>query len=236
LNSKFDALKDNQKEVAPAMVDNALDGRMNKGTKKLTQKDLGEIGGVEARTIRNWQRDILFLEYVQELSKMKLAEHAPQFVAVLISNLNGANPSTKQLDLFAKIADMLPEKEATQHNTNVMIGNNDDIRARIEQLEAERRANVIPNVPDRDRQIEEETMALNVALAEDGFLRPREERLQLEELLKQERSLLIDMIKSGKDSEKHRKRFVEVDEQVTQLERINACEFDVARFSLEYFS
>src|SRR5699024_917485 len=72
-----------------------------------------------------------------------------------ISNLNGANPSTKQLDLFAKIADMLPEKEATQHNTNVMIGNNDDIRARIEQLEAERRANVIPNVPDRDRQIEE---------------------------------------------------------------------------------
>lgn len=79
-------------------------------------------------------------------------------------------------------------------------------------------------------------MALNVALAEDGFLRPREERLQLEELLKQERSLLIDMIKSGKDSEKHRKRFVEVDEQVTQLERINACEFDVARFSLEYFS
>lgn len=155
MNPKFDALKDNQKEVAQAMVDNALDVRMNKGTKKLTQKDLGEIGGVEARTIRNWQRDILFLEYVQELSKMKLAEHAPQFVAVLISNLNGANPSTKQLDLFAKIADMLPEKEATQHNTNVMIGNNDDIRARIEQLEAERRANVIPNVPDRDRQIEE---------------------------------------------------------------------------------
>src|SRR5699024_1016774 len=97
MNPKFDSLKDNQKEVAQAMVDNALDVRMNKGTKKLTQKDLGEIGGVEARTIRNWQRDILFLEYVQELSKMKLAEHAPQFVAVLISNLNGANPSTKQL-------------------------------------------------------------------------------------------------------------------------------------------
>src|SRR5699024_2364782 len=155
MNPKFDALKDNQKEVAQAMVDNALDVRMNKGTKKLTQKDLGEIGGVEARTIRNWQRDILFLEYVQELSKMKLAEHAPQFVAVLISNLNRANPSTKQLDLFAKIADMLPEKEARQLNTNGMFGNKDDIRASNKQVDAEKRAYVIPNVPDRDGEIDE---------------------------------------------------------------------------------
>ena len=155
MNPKYDALKENQKEVAQAMVDNAIEARTT-GAKKLTQKELGEIGGVEPRTIRNWQREMLFLEYVQDLSKMKLAEHAPQFVAVLVANLNGKNPSTKQLDLFAKIADMLPEKEAATHNTNVIIANNEDIRARIEQLEAESRSSkVIPNVPDRDRQLEE---------------------------------------------------------------------------------
>lgn len=155
MNPKFDALKDNQKEVAQAIVDGAIDSRMN-GTKKPTQKELGEMVGVDARTIRNWNREMLFLEYIQELSKMKLAEHAPQFVAVLVANLKGKNPSTKQLDLFAKIADMLPEKDGTTHNTNVLIGNHDDeIRQRIERLEAEKQRNVVPNISDRERILED---------------------------------------------------------------------------------
>lgn len=79
-------------------------------------------------------------------------------------------------------------------------------------------------------------MAINVALGEDGFLRPRDERVELEQLLAQERSLLVDRIKNGTDDDKMRRRFVEVDEQVTQLERINTVEFDVKRFSIEYFS
>lgn len=156
MNPKFDNLKDNQREVAQAIVDNAVEARMDKSVKKLTQKDLGEIGGVDARTIRNWRRDVLFLEYVQELSTMKMAEHAPEFVAVLISNLKGANPSTKQLDLFAKIANMIPEKEGATHNTNVMIGNNDDIKARIEQLEAERMKTVVPYTSEQERLLEDD--------------------------------------------------------------------------------
>ena len=77
---------------------------------------------------------------------------------------------------------------------------------------------------------------INVALGEDGFIRPREERLELQRMLDRERYLLYELIKSGNSTQGDRERFITVDKQYEQLERINESEFDVARFAIEYFS
>lgn len=79
-------------------------------------------------------------------------------------------------------------------------------------------------------------MATNLALGEDGFLISREKRLETQRLLETERDLLIDIIKAGNDTPSDRSRFITIDEQIQQLERINSCEFDVAKFAVEYFS
>lgn len=77
---------------------------------------------------------------------------------------------------------------------------------------------------------------INLALGEDGFLLPRKKRLEIQNLLEQERSLLVDLISSGEYTDWDRKRFITVDAQTEQLIRINESEFDVARFAVEYFS
>ena len=67
-------------------------------------------------------------------------------------------------------------------------------------------------------------------------LAPREQRLERAELLRKERSLLADLIKSGNAEGSHYTRFQSVDDELTQLDRINRGEFDVMYFALEYFS
>ncbi|MED4172572.1 phage terminase large subunit [Halalkalibacterium halodurans] len=69
-----------------------------------------------------------------------------------------------------------------------------------------------------------------------GFLAPREERVELQRLLTEELSLLIELIESGKAEPSHYDRFKEVDEELTQIKRINRAEYDVAYFAVEYFS
>lgn len=76
----------------------------------------------------------------------------------------------------------------------------------------------------------------NVALNDKGFLKSRKERLDLVSLLTEELTLLIQLVESGAATVRQVERFFTVDEQLKQLHRINDCEFDVARFSVEYFS
>ncbi|AMQ66673.1 hypothetical protein FDG96_gp14 [Bacillus phage Mgbh1] len=68
------------------------------------------------------------------------------------------------------------------------------------------------------------------------FISPREERLELQRLLTEELSLLIELIEWGKAEPSHYDRFKEVDEELTQIKRINRAEYDVAYFAMEYFS
>ena len=69
-----------------------------------------------------------------------------------------------------------------------------------------------------------------------SFIQPREERLERAKLLCKERDLLSDLIKSGTAKQSHYTNFLDVDEELTQLERINRGETDVMYFALEYFS
>lgn len=147
MNDKFDTLSEGQKTVAEMMVGSAIERKSDTKTKKLTQLEMAEEAGVSVRTIRNWQKDETFLEYVGYLSRIRLQAAMPDFVGVLIANLEkGQNVSTKQLDLIAKVADWLPEKQSAPDTLNVNVGHTQSIEDRINQLE-ERRKNEVPNVP-----------------------------------------------------------------------------------------
>ncbi|MFP4811350.1 hypothetical protein ACLFLF_08120 [Mammaliicoccus sciuri] len=76
----------------------------------------------------------------------------------------------------------------------------------------------------------------NVALNDKGFLRSRDERLRLHDILTEELTLLMGLIEDGVATSRQVERFFVVDEQLKQLKRINDCEYDVALFSVEYFS
>ena len=76
----------------------------------------------------------------------------------------------------------------------------------------------------------------NLALGDNGFLKPRKERLELQRKLETERDLLVDLIANGVSTGRDEERFLTVDTQAEQLRRINECEFDNARFDIEYFS
>lgn len=156
MNDKFDTLSEGQKAVAEMMVENAIERKSDTKTKKMTQSEMAEQADVTVRTIRNWQKDETFLEYVGYLSRIRLQSAMPDFVGVLIANLEkGQNVSTKQLDLIAKVADWLPEKQSSPNTLNVHVGNAQSIEDRVEQL-AERRRNEVPNAPIQ-RRIEAET-------------------------------------------------------------------------------
>ena len=76
----------------------------------------------------------------------------------------------------------------------------------------------------------------NPLLGKDGFLLPRKKRLKLQKLLEEERDGLIALIEDKIATPADKSRFVVVDDQAEQARRINECEFDVARFAVEYFS
>lgn len=152
MNDKFDSLSEGQKAVAEMMVANAIERKSNKDAKKATQQEMADEVDVTVRTIRNWQKDEVFLEYVGYLSRIRLQAAMPDFVGVLIANLEkGQNVSTKQLDLIAKVADWLPEKESSGNSLTVNVGHAQSIEDRIKQLE-ERKNAEIPNVP-KERHI-----------------------------------------------------------------------------------
>lgn len=151
--NNFDALTERQKEVAEAIVDNAIERKKDKTVSKLTQAELGELVGVTDRTVRNWSNDILFLEYVEYLSRVRLQAAMPDFVAVLIQNLEkGENVSTKQLDLIAKVADWLPDKKSKDEATSISYGHASSIEERIRRIEDRKReeVDVTPKVADDD--------------------------------------------------------------------------------------
>lgn len=134
----FESLTPNQRQAAEIIVKNAVDRRIDKKIKKLTQSEIGALldDPVSDRTIRNWNKDPLFLAYIEALSLHRVRRAMPDFVGVLVANLeHGQNLSTKQLELIAKIGQWLPdERSSASSQLGVSIGHK-DIEARIKQLE-----------------------------------------------------------------------------------------------------
>lgn len=143
MDAKYDALSEPQKEAAELMVDGAINKKKNPKEKPMTQTAIAETVGVTDRTLRNWKQDELFLDYVGYLSRVRLQAAMPDFVGVLISNLDkGQNVSTKQLDLIAKVADWMPERGQSGGTTvNVNMGHL-DLDERVAQLQERRRKEV----------------------------------------------------------------------------------------------
>ena len=150
---QFDSLNANQKQCAEIMVQNAVDRRTNKQTtKKLTQKEIGELldPPVTDRQIRNWNKNPTFLAYVEYLSLLRVRQAMPDFVGVLVANLeHGQNLSTKQLDLIARVAQWLPEQGAPKQQQVGSGSQLDDVQARIAKLERKEIDAIVLDVEDK---------------------------------------------------------------------------------------
>lgn len=156
--SNFDALTEKQKEVAEMIVYDAVESKRNTKYKPRKQQELAEAVGVTARTLRNWNQNSLFLEYMAHLSRLRLQSAMPDFVGVLIQNLErGQNVSTKQLDLIAKVADWLPEKHGSNNTIDIKIGHL-DLEDRVQMLQERRRKEVFDSP---QKQLEEELIEVD---------------------------------------------------------------------------
>ena len=139
MNSSFESLTERQRECADLIVENAIERRKDRKIKKLTQSELGEAVGVSDRTVRNWMKDPLFLAYLEYQSRISLQAAMPDFVAVLIANLeHGQNLSAKQMDMMMRMADWLPDQGSKGEPTSNQIDHS-EIEGRIARIEADMR-------------------------------------------------------------------------------------------------
>ena len=149
---EFDSLKESQKEAAEIFVKNAIERKQDTKIPKLSQREVGEMVGVTDRTVRYWLQNPVFLDYMAYLSTIELRKSMPDFVGVLIHNLQrGQNVSTKQMELFAKISNLFPENNSTSTtNVNIELGHS-ALEDRIKQLQDRKEVFDVP-----PKQIERE--------------------------------------------------------------------------------
>lgn len=151
----FEGLTERQRQCAEIIVQNAVDRRTTKNSKepvqKLTQAEIGEMldPPITDRQIRNWNKDPLFLRYIEYLSRIRIQQAMPDFVGVLVANLeHGQNLSTKQLDLIAKVANWLPDQTQSASTQLGVSSGHQQIEDRIKALEKRSRKDVDAVVRD----------------------------------------------------------------------------------------
>lgn len=155
----FDDLSEQQKKAAEMYVDNLIEHQLNPDEVVLLKtQDIAEELGVNRTTYYRWNQDDRYLDYVATLSIRHLNKHMPKFAASLITNLIKRNPSTKMLDLYAKVSGVLGESgSASKDSVNVTF-NLSDAQERVRQL---REVEEVPNAPiqrrldERERDINE---------------------------------------------------------------------------------
>lgn len=131
--SRFENLTAQQKKAAALLVDNELADKEDK--RKI--EDIAAEVGVHRKTLWEWKRrNALFAEYKQHLTTLSLQDHHGALAQVLIDNLTKSQPSTKMLDLLAK---MMPNALAAAKQeidvSNGEGGTSEDVISRIRELE-----------------------------------------------------------------------------------------------------
>jgi predicted DNA-binding protein YlxM (UPF0122 family) len=129
--NKFEDLTEQQKRAAELLLENDLAPKDEK--RKL--EEIAEEIGVTRKTLWEWRRrNTLFIEYKQHLTTLSLQDAHGELARVLITNLHSSQPSTKMLDLLAK---MTPNALAANRQEVVMETNetsNEEVLKRIEEL------------------------------------------------------------------------------------------------------
>ncbi|RPF54744.1 phBC6A51 family helix-turn-helix protein [Abyssicoccus albus] len=143
-NDTFDDLSDVQKKAAELYVRNVIEYKTDADNEVtlLKDKEIAEEVGVDRTTYYRWNKDPRFLEYVIYLSLQQARKHVPMFIATLVSNQMGKNPSTKQLDLYAKVVGLLGDSSQGDSSPVSVTFNLTDAQQRVKEL---RESNVVPN-------------------------------------------------------------------------------------------
>jgi predicted DNA-binding protein YlxM (UPF0122 family) len=130
--SKFDQLTEAQREVAQILVDNEL---LPKDERREIQ-DIADEFNVHRKTIWHWRRrNPLFAEYKQHLTTLALQDSHTALAKVLIDNLTKSQPSTKMLDLMAKMTPNVLAANRSEIEVTSASDSQEDVIKRIQELE-----------------------------------------------------------------------------------------------------
>ena len=131
--SKFDNLTEQQRKAAALFVDNEL---LPKSEQKSIQELADEIG-VHRKTLWEWRRrNPIFAEYKQHITTLALQDSHGALAKVLIDNLSKSQPSTKMLELLAKMTPNMLAATKQEVDVNTESSSHDDVIKRIQELEA----------------------------------------------------------------------------------------------------
>lgn len=96
---QFENIPDHQKLAAVLLVD-----RIIRPEESITIESIAKEVGVSRQAIYKWMNnDAAFIEYKQYLTTLALQNAHTDLAGVLIANLKKGNPSTKMMDLMAKM-------------------------------------------------------------------------------------------------------------------------------------
>ncbi|MBH9580118.1 phBC6A51 family helix-turn-helix protein [Staphylococcus felis] len=147
----FDDLSEQQKKAAELYVENLIESQLDpEEVPRLKTQEIADEIGVNRTTYYRWNQDDRYLDYVATLSIRHLNKHMPKFAASLIANLVKRNPSTKMLDLYAKVSGVLGDQgSASKDSVNVTF-NLSDAQERVRQL---KQVEEVPYIPSERRLV-----------------------------------------------------------------------------------
>lgn len=130
--SKFDKLSEQQRKAAAMLVDNELLPK----DEQQTVSEMAEEIGIHRKTLWEWRRrNPIFAEYKQHLTTLALQDSHGALAKVLIDNLDKTQPSTKMLELLAKMTPNVIAATKQEVEVNTESSSHDDVIKRIQELE-----------------------------------------------------------------------------------------------------
>lgn len=110
-----DQLTAKQIKAAHALIENEL----APGTERKTQDQLADELGCDRKTLFRWRTENqAFIEYKKEVARDFLSDAVGIFARQLIKSMDGAQPSQKALDLYAKMMGFIKNEHSVEVTTN----------------------------------------------------------------------------------------------------------------------
>lgn len=114
-----------------------LDNEMLSTSEQRTQDEIAEELGVSRITLWRWRKqNQAFIEFKKEVARDYLGDGVGTFASALMKSMQGAQPSQKALDLFAKMMGFIKN----EHSVEVTSGGaktDEDMKAELALLSQE---------------------------------------------------------------------------------------------------
>lgn len=129
---KFEKLTEEHRRAAELLLENELKPKKERRNREEIASELG----IARKTLWEWRRrNSLFIEYKQHITTLALQDSQGKLARVLIDNLDATQPSTKMLELLAKMTPNALAAQQSEVNLNTDSNSQEDVLKRIQQLE-----------------------------------------------------------------------------------------------------